>query len=52
MRTVEEFVRESIERGRTREEVRGIAISTRWSTQIPEVLETYDRLTQQTRSAA
>lgn len=52
MRTVEEFVQESIKRGRSREEVREVAISTRWSGQTREVLETYDRLAQKTRSAA
>jgi hypothetical protein len=50
MRTVEDFVRESKERGRTREEVRGIALSTQWANRIPEVLKEYDR--QKTRSAA
>jgi len=43
MRTVEQFVREYQERGRSREEVRGIALSTQWKSQIPEVLEEYDK---------
>lgn len=44
MRTVKQFVREAKTRGRTREEVRGIAQSTQWKNQMTEVLEEYDRL--------
>jgi len=43
MRTVEQFVTEAKQRGRTWEEVRGIAQSTQWKNQMTEVLEEYDR---------
>ena len=43
MRTVEQFVSDAKQRGRTREEIRGLALSTQWSSQVPEVLKEYDR---------
>ena len=43
MRTVKDFVKEAKGRGRTREEVRGIAQSTQWKDRMTEVLEEYDR---------
>jgi len=44
MRTIEEFVTEQICKNRTKEQVRSIAISTWWSSEVLKVLETYDRL--------
>ena len=52
MRTVEEFVRDALKKDRARTEVRSIALSTRWSSHLEEVLNEYDRQTQMTRRAA
>jgi hypothetical protein len=43
MRTVTDFVSDTRLAGKTREEVRCIALSTRWAGQLPTVLEEYDR---------
>jgi hypothetical protein len=51
MRTPETFAREAVERGRTREEVRSIALSTRWQNNVAEVLKEYDRLAKQAEAA-
>ena len=45
MRTVIDFVKEAHQRGRTREEVRCIALSTQWRGQVTEVLTSYDNQT-------
>ena len=44
MRTMQDFVKDMKLRGRTKEEVRCIALSTRWSSRLPEVLEHFDNL--------
>jgi hypothetical protein len=45
MRTIEDFVTESIIlRDRSRQDVRSIALATRWASQMDEVLATYDML--------
>lgn len=44
MRTIEEFVTEQICKGRTKEQIRSVAISTRWNSEINRVLEVYDSL--------
>ena len=44
MRTIEDFVTDAICRDRTREEIRCIAICTRWNDAVNLVLKTYDRL--------
>lgn len=45
MRTLEQFIKDARQRGRTREEVRGIALNTQWSNRTREALEEYDRQT-------
>lgn len=52
MRTVEEFVRDALKRERSREEVRSIALSTRWSSCLDDVLNEYDHQTRNARRAA
>ena len=44
MRTIEDFVTEQICKDRNLEQIRSIAISTRWSGLIEKVEETYNRL--------
>jgi len=44
MRTIEDFVTEQICKGRTKEQVRSIAISTWWSSEVQKVLDVYDSL--------
>ena len=44
MRTIEDFVTEQICKDRTKEQVRSVALSTRWEPVIDKVLEVYDAL--------
>jgi len=44
MRTIEDFVTEQICKDRTKEQVRSVALSTRWEPVTDLVLKTYDNL--------
>jgi len=44
MRTIEDFVTEQICKDRTKEQVRSVALSTRWEPVTDKVLEMYDSL--------
>lgn len=44
MRTVEDFVTEMICRDRTKQQIRSIALGSRWSTVVDNVMQIYDEL--------
>jgi hypothetical protein len=51
MRTVENFVREMVERGRTKEQIHNVAAAGRWNDKMEEVAAECDRQFQ-TKQAA